>query len=88
MAPNEFQLQLDPNEAKNTTSNALPISTKINMASMKPGASASKVATASPNNAPNLSKGTGLDGKGINVTGSSGHMSLGQNEAAKLNQNQ
>ena len=55
------------------------------MASMKPGASASKVATASPNNGPNVNKSTGLDGKGANVTGSSGHMNLGQNEAAKLN---
>jgi hypothetical protein len=58
------------------------------MASIKPGASASKVATATPINAQNLSKGTGLDCKRVNVTGSSGLISLGHNEAAKLNQNQ
>lgn len=47
------------------------------MTQIKPGASASKGATSSPNNQTNKSKGTGLDGKGMNINGGSGFISLG-----------
>ena len=53
---------------------------------MKAGMSGSKVgSTASPNNAYNSSKGTGLDAKGVNAN--SGNMNLGTNEAEKYTQN-